>query len=70
MSKKRGRVAGANRKILPPNKKVKKVKVDLQNTQLNLIDVEPIISRQRRDRKGQELGEIHLPDLDGQDNRR
>lgn len=49
--------------------KEKKVELELGDMDINLIDVEPIISQQKKDREGRELGEIHLPDLSSLKNR-
>lgn len=64
MSKKNKRIAGAVRKIPQPrnNKKEKKIRIDLEKTQLNLIDVEPEITKQKK-LKDRVLDEIYLPDL-------
>ena len=50
--------------------KTKKVSLGFDGVPFKLIDLEPVISRQEQERKGQVLDEIHLPDLVSSKNRR
>ena len=51
-------------------KKMSKKKVDLGDVEFNLVDLEPIISGQKKDQAGRGLGEMHLPDLTALKNRK